>query len=310
MSFIRQIMAKIIIICGPTCVGKTAVGIEIARRYGGEIVSADSQQVYKELNIGTAKPSAEDRARTPHHLIDVVRPDEKFDVASFVELADKTIAEISGRGRLPVVVGGTGLYIRALCRGLAQAPLRDDNFRAEMDALKKKHGAGYLHDMLAKADPASAVKLKRNDSARIIRALEVVKASGKSIAEFQKEHGFRDRRYDYLKIGLNIDRAELYRRINERVDEMIAAGLEKEAKSLAEKYGAGCQALKAVGYREFLIKNTELPARPPADLIKQNTRRYAKRQLTWFKADKEITWFEPADLNAIFLFIDRQLVRC
>lgn len=287
----------LIIICGPTCVGKTKVGIEVAKHIKGEVVSADSQQIYKELNIGTAKPTAKERKEVPHHLIDIVKPDEQFDVAKYLELADSAIKGIVKRGRVPVVVGGAGLYLRVLCFGISHSPPRDAKFRSMLLEQRAKCGMESLYKMLQEKDPIVAKKIQPNDTTRVIRALEVIHLTGKSITFYQTGYGNQNKRYDYLKIGLHLDRAELYRRIDERVDKMVAEGLLEEANELAKKYGRTCQALNAVGYKEMNV-----------DLIKRNSRHYAKHQLTWFKADKEIKWFRPNDLDKIFNFIDTNFV--
>lgn len=311
-------MIKIVIICGPTCVGKSRTGIELAKTFNGEVVSADSQQVYRGLDIGTAKLGKEELDTVPHHLIDVASPDESFDAAQYVELADEAITGIIARGRTPFIVGGTGLYIRALCYGLMEAPGRDEDYRKELI----KYGLAPLYKLLQEKDPATATRLKPNDTSRIIRALEVLHITGQSISSLQKNHNFQEDRYKTLKIGLNMDRGELYERINERVDRMIADGLAKEVLGLVERYGADCQALKAVGYREIVLacwrasvlaSDAKTPARQYAstiDLIKQNTRRYAKRQLTWFGADEEIKWFRSDELNEIKKIVEIFLKRC
>jgi len=307
-------MNKLIIICGPTCSGKTALGIELALRLGGEVVSADSQQVYKGLDIGTAKPTEEEKRGVAHHLIDVAEPDELFDAARYVRLADEAIKGILGRGKVPIVVGGTGLYIRALVYGLAKAPPRDEKVRARLEGLRGEHGTPYLHDMLKEIDIDAASRIRPNDFVRISRALEVFETTGRTITELQKKHGFLKPRYDCFKIGLELERGELYKRINARVDRMIGEGLAEETRALAKRYGPNCKALMAVGYREMadwmcLRAATEGrpydrktddeshrrrgPLRPPdsvTDLIKRNTRRYAKRQMTWFRKEKDIKW--------------------
>lgn len=289
----------LIIICGPTCVGKTKVGIEVAKHIKGEVVSADSQQIYKELDIGTAKPTAKERKEVPHHLVDIVKPDEQFDVAKYLELADFAIKGITKRGRVPVVVGGAGLYLRVLCHGLSQSPPRDSKFRSMLLEQREKCGMESLYKMLQEKDPVVAKKIQPNDTTRVIRALEVLHLTGKSIAFYQAGYGTKNKRYDYLKIGLHLDRHELYKRIDDRVDQMVADGLLEEANELVKKYGRNCQALNAVGYKEMNV-----------ELIKRNSRHYAKHQLTWFKADKEIRWFRPNDLDKIFNFIDTNFVRC
>lgn len=297
-----HMLQKIIVICGPTGVGKTRVGIELAKKFGGEIVSADSQQVYKGLDIGTAKPSPEERSAVPHHLIDVVSPDQPFDVGQYVKLADDAINAIVKKGHVPFIVGGTGLYIKALCHGLVELPPRDDSYRTELIRLKEKYGANYLHKMLHDVDPEMAKILSPNDTTRLIRSLEVMYITGCSIRHFQKGHGFGKLRYNALKIGLMIDRAELYKHIDARVDKMLANGLLEETRLLVERYGSNCQALKAVGYKEIVQGLPDV-----VEEIKRNTRHYAKRQLTWFRRDKEIHWFDPADLQGIEIIISRNL---
>ena len=281
---------KIVIICGPTGVGKTEIGLKLARDFNGEIISADSQQVYRGLDIGTAKPTKEEQSLVRHHLIDVVDPDETFDLAQYVKLADIAIKKIGQNGILPIVVGGTGLYIKGLCHGISESTGRDAKYRDHLMELKKEKGVEALYRLLEEKDPETASLLKPNDSTRIIRALEVFHVTGRSITVFNREHGFKACRYRTLKIGLTIDRADLYKRINERVDRMFEMGLLDEVGRLVEKYGADCPALKAVGYKE--IANAIVPAGITViDQIKQHTRNYAKRQLTWFKGDKEIVWF-------------------
>lgn len=311
-------MQKIVVICGPTGTGKTSIGIELAKEFGGEIVSADSGAVYKGLDIGTAKPSKEERVQAPHHLIDIIEPNESFDAARFASLADETIVDIAGRGKLPIIVGGTGLYIKALIQGLAEAPSRDDVYRKELEVIRKEKGTPYLYKILSEKDPKTALKLKANDSTRVIRALEVFHSTGRSISEIHKEHKFKERRYEALKIGITLPREELYKKLEERVDSMIKAGLEDEVRRLVDRYGSDAQALKAVGYREICDVIASGAKQSPETnclqgiatsacgglamtkaLIKRNTRHYAKRQLTWFRADKEIKWFEPSSLKEI-----------
>ncbi|PIR17450.1 MAG: tRNA (adenosine(37)-N6)-dimethylallyltransferase MiaA [Deltaproteobacteria bacterium CG11_big_fil_rev_8_21_14_0_20_49_13] len=299
-----------VVICGPTGTGKTSIGIELAKEFGGEIISADSGAVYKDLDIGTAKPSKEERAHVPHHLIDIIEPNESFDAARFVALADNAISDIVARGKLPIVVGGTGLYIKALIQGLADAPPRDDEYRKELEAIRREKGTPYLYKLLTEKDPKTALKLKANDSTRVIRALEVFHSTGRSISEIHKEHKFKERRHDALKIGITLPREELYKKVEERVDGMIKAGLEDEVRGLVERFGSDAQALKAVGYKEMVRKlapsevegcvSVEVRKEEDvAELIKRNTRHYAKRQLTWFRADKEIKWFEYSRLKEI-----------
>lgn len=289
---------KIIIICGPTAVGKTSLGVELCKKLNGEIISADSQQVYRGMDIGTAKDDLTGTG-VVCHLVDVVNPDEAFDAVKFAEMADTAIADISGREKVPIVVGGTGFYIRVLMNGLCEAPARDENIRAELLATKLKDGAGALYEILKNEDPAIAKKIHKNNFPRIMRAIEVKRLTGRSLSDLQAAVALTPR-YDALKIGLNIERAELYKRINERVDKMITNGLISEVEGLVAKYGPDIQSLKAVGYKEFVqyIKK-ELSLETATTLTKQNTRHFAKRQLTWFNADKEIVWYQPDERELI-----------
>lgn len=291
---------KIIIICGPTAVGKTQVGIELAHRFNGEIVSADSQQVWRGFDIGTAKANLKERADVRHHLVDIVDPSEKFDAAMFIAAADAAISDIVSRGRIPFVVGGTGMYIRMLDRGLCEAPPQDEEFREELGRRIENVGLLALHEELTKIDPASASNIHPNDKTRIVRAIEIYELTGVQASKFREEHSFGERRYDALKIGLAIERAEIYRRIDARVDRMVEAGLVDEVRSLLSRYDRTCQPFQAVGYKEIVAHvKGEMPLDEAAQLTKRNSRRFAKRQLTWFRADKEIRWFAPDDRSSI-----------
>jgi len=280
------VVQKIIIICGPTAVGKTRVGCELAKKFDGEIVSADSQLVWRDI---------------PHHLIDVAEPTERFDAARFVELADAAIADITNKEHIPFIVGGTGMYIRMLLHGVCAAPARDEKFRAELENEIEKNGLSALHERLAEIDPDSAAKISLNDHTRIERALEIHHLTGKPASELRKEHAFSEKRYDALKLGLNMQRENLYNRINDRVDRMLERGLIDETKRLHDKYGDGIQPFSAVGYSEILsyIKG-QMSFDEAVRLTKQNTRHLAKRQLTWFRSDPEIKWFEPDNIQAIY----------
>lgn len=289
-------MQRIIIICGPTAVGKTRVAIELAQQFNGEIVSADSQQVWRGFDIGTAKPSESERAEVKHHLIDVADPIEHFDAAKFVELADRAIADIISRGRMPFVVGGTGMYLRMLVHGLCKVPPRDPDIRARLEREIVECGIEKLHTRLAEIDPASAAKIKSCDTTRIIRALEIYELTGMPASKIRKHHNFTENRYEAIKIGLNMDRVALYERIEKRVDQMIKNGLVDETCNLREKYGDEIQPFAAVGYKEIAAHlRGEISVDEAVRLIKQNTRRFAKRQLTWFRADSDIHWFSLND---------------
>ncbi len=284
----------IILIVGPTASGKSELALRLAESVTGEIVNADSMQFYKGMEIGTARPSAAYMSRVPHHLFGIVTPDVNFTAADYISAAGQAITDICRRGRIPIVVGGTGLYVRALLCGLAESPPADEVYRAELTHYGEQFGPRALHDRLAQVDPVSAARLHVNDRLRIIRALEVFHQSGIPFSALQQTHGFMESRYEALKIGLDVERGLLYERIDRRVDEMIAAGLVDEVEGLlSEGYSPALKAMGAIGYRElcncFAGKITLSEA---VSLIKKNTRHYAKRQLTWFKKDTEIIWFE------------------
>lgn len=291
---------KIIIICGPTAVGKTRLSIELAKRFDAEIVSADSQQVWRGMDIGTAKANLTERSDVTHHLIDIADPNEHFDAARFVELADRAIEDIAARGRRIFVVGGTGMYLRMLVHGLCDAPPQDPQIRGQIEAEVKVKGLQELHNRLMEVDPESALAIHPNDRTRIVRALEIYERTGTPASEFRKMHGYASVRYVALKIGLTIDRGELYRRIDERIDTMLKAGLLDEVRRIVATYGPDVQALTAVGYREFVRHlQGELSLDEAAQLVKRNSRHFAKRQLTWFCADDEIHWFHPDEIGEL-----------
>jgi tRNA dimethylallyltransferase len=286
---------RVIVVCGPTAAGKTTVGIALAQALNGEIVSADSMQVYRGMDIGTAKPTAAEQAAAPHHLIDVVEPDEAFDAARYAELGRAAIFALHRRGRLPVVVGGTGLYIKALLSGLFQAGGRDPEVRRRLRAEAEALGAAGLHARLAECDPVSASRLHANDTLRILRALEVFETTGRPISRLQDEHRFADSPFVALKIGLSLGREALYARIDRRVDVMLAAGLEEEVRGLLGKgYGPGLKPMQSIGYSHMAaLVAGRLGRAECIRTLKRDTRRFAKRQLTWFRPDPGIHWSAP-----------------
>ncbi len=287
---------KILILCGPTAVGKSKVALELAEKFGGEIVSADSGQVWKELDIGTAKPSFADRQRVPHHLIDVATPGEHFDVARYVELADGAIKAILSRKHLPIVVGGTGLYIRILLYGLCEAPPQDQEIRRQLAGEMEEKGLTFLYDRLNAVDPETAKKIHPNDKTRIIRALEVYEITGYPLSHFHQSHRFQNQRYEARQIGLNCDRKILHENIERRVDWMIANGWAEEVRELLKFYPSDSQALQSIGYKQLVqhLKGRFSLEEAVAE-IKKQTRAYARRQLTWFRADKNIRWCDSQD---------------
>jgi tRNA dimethylallyltransferase len=283
---------RIIVVCGPTAVGKTTAGIELARAIGGEIISADSMQVYRRLDIGTAKPTAAEQAAVRHHLIDVVDPDEPFDAATYKALGRQAIAELTRRGQTPIVVGGTGLYIKALLSGLFRSDARDPRVRNRLRAEAQALGPEAFHARLKQCDPQTAARLHPNDAIRILRALEVFEVTGRPISELQREHRFRDTPFRTLKLGLSIEREALYRRIDQRVQAMVDTGLQAEVRSLLEKgYGPELKPMQSIGYSHMIaFISGALSWEECIRTLKRDTRRFAKRQLTWFRADPEIVW--------------------
>ena len=295
---------KIIIICGPTAVGKTAVGIEFAKEFNGEIISADSQQVWRGFDVGTAKANLKERSSVRHHLVDICEATESFDAERFVKLADRAIVDIVKRKKVPFIVGGTGMYLRMLEKGICDAPPQDEEFRAVFEEEIESGSLIDQHEKLKMIDPESAAAIHPNDRTRIERALEIHYLTGIPASEFREAHGFTEKRYDALKIGLNIDRAELYQRINDRVDAMMEAGLLEEVRNLLAEHDSDCQPFKAVGYRELVAYlNGEMEYDEAIELTKRNSRRFAKRQLTWFRGDSEIEWFTPDALDEISAII-------
>jgi len=290
-------MTRVVCIVGPTASGKTALALELADRLGGEIVSADSRQIYRGLDVGTAKPTPAERVRIPHHCLDLVDPGESFDVARFRTAAAGAIAAIAARGHVPLVVGGTGLYVRALLRGLCPAPPRAPALRAELEAAVAAEGSAALHRRLAALDPAAAARVAPRDTVRIVRALEVALATGVPLSRWQAEHRFAERPYDALVIGLARPTAELDARIAARANAMVAAGFLDEVSALV----ARGVVVDAVGYREMLacVEGRTDVATAVAATVRA-TRRFAKRQRTWFRREPDVVWHHPeADADAI-----------
>ncbi len=288
-------LPKIVVICGPTGIGKTGAAIKLARQLKGEIISADSIQVYKHLNIGAAKPTPEEREAVPHHLIDAAEPDEPYDAARFSKEARQIIDAILERGATPFVVGGTGLYIKALLYGLADALPSNPDLRRRLQRQAAQNGAHELHQRLQACDPETAERLHPNDAYRIIRALEVHALSGQPLSKFQAAHNFQNRCFQAFKIGLELSRPILYKRINARVKAMIREGFVDEVRwLLAQGYSPAVKPMQSIGYRHiiaFLQKRCSWDE--TVRLWQRDTRRYAKRQQTWFKADPEIEWIAP-----------------
>ncbi|MDY6038101.1 MAG: tRNA (adenosine(37)-N6)-dimethylallyltransferase MiaA [Eubacterium sp.] len=306
---------KILAICGPTAVGKTSFSIEIAKHFNGEIVSCDSMQLYKYMDIGSAKPSLEELNQVRHHLIGVVEPGEAFSVAKYKEMAAKAIDDISGRGLLPIMAGGTGLYLDALVFDLDfAAPPCDPKIRSELYEIAETKGNEYLHDMLKECDKAAASRIHPNNVRRVVRAIESAK-SGVTLSNFSNDLKRSDK-YEFVLIGLRRDRQELYDRINRRVDILIKNGLLDEVKRLKEMGLSETDiAMKGIGYKEILAYfEGKYDLEAAIDTIKKNTRHYAKRQLTWLKRYEDMKWFELSEsmdeqksLEEIILWLEKNL---
>jgi len=279
-------------ILGPTAVGKTEIAISVAQKLDAEIVSADSRQIYKYMDIGTAKPTPEEQTQAQHHLIDCVIPDERFSVADYQRLADAAIENIQQGGKRAMLVGGAGLYFRAVVDGMFKGPSADMELRAELRQKAEEFGPDVLHRRLAEIDPESANSIHKNDLIRLIRALEVYQKTGKPISELQQQWGRTEPRYPFIAIGINRPRGELYQRIEARVDKMLGMGLLEEVKSLLERgYDKNAPAMRGFGYKEFIdYLDGQHDFQTAVELLKRNTRRYAKRQLTWFRNEPRIQW--------------------
>jgi tRNA dimethylallyltransferase len=292
---------KLIIIAGPTASGKTAAAVEMALEFNGEIINADSMQVYRYMDIGTAKPAAGERKGVIHHLIDVVNPDEEFNASLYRKAAIPVINEIIGKGRTCFVAGGTGLYIKALLGGLMECPPADIDIRDGLIKECREKGSLFLHNRLKKLDPGSAERIHPNDKTRVIRALEIIRLTDRPLSSVITQHAFNERAFQSLKICLDVDREKLYDRINTRCDHMIESGLAYETEALLAKgYSPDLRSMKSLGYRHAIsCINKEWTFEDMAKNLKQDTRRYAKRQMTWFRADPEMIWVEPGNRGII-----------
>lgn len=291
---------RIVVVCGPTAVGKTKYAIELAKRLDGEIVSADSMQLYKFMDIGSAKPTADEQAQVKHYLVDEIDPRTPFSVASYQKLAKEAIAGIFAKGKVPVVSGGTGLYINSLIYDMdfSAPPSTDSEYRKNLEALAAEKGNEYLHAMLRELDPESADRIHPNNVKKVIRAIEVVKVGGKGIRPFESSF-VPTSDYGYRLIGLNRRREELYRRIDMRVDVLMETGLVDEIRSLMEMgLTEDDISMKGIGYKEiigYLCGNYSMEY--AVELVKRNTRRYAKRQLTWLRRYEDMNWFDLSEYD-------------
>ena len=291
---------QIVALVGPTAVGKTELSLQLAQDLDGEIISADSMQIYKGMDIGTAKASTQERELIPHHMLDIIEPEEEFSVADYQEQVDQLIPEIVERNNLPMLVGGTGLYVKSLIEGFIFPDMETDwDLRDRLEEEAEEHGTEYVHDKLKEIDPKLADKLHPNDLRRVIRGIEVYRKTGKTSTHFKEKAKERPPRYQAVKIGLTRDREKLYERINQRVDLMMEEGLFEEVKEL---YESGCdlelKSMQALGYKQLINHfEGEYDLEEAIRLIKRDTRHFAKRQLNWFSRDDEIIWFDVGEYD-------------
>ena len=294
---------RIVILLGPTGAGKSRLALELAGEFGGEIISADSMQVYRHMDIGTDKPTPDEQKKVRHHLIDLVLPDQPFHAGLYRTLGRKTIDRLHREGKPIWIVGGTGLYIRALIQGLFPSPPIESGVRERLKKEGREKGSDFLYHRLEEIDPDTASRLHPHDLFRIVRALEVFESTGTPVSFLRDTHRFGDQPYSTLKIGVEMERKRLYRRIEERVDRMVERGFLEEVRGLMEMgYGAQLKPMQSLGYKSlvrFLLKQIEWEE--AIQEIKRDTRHYAKRQWTWFKADPDVHWRdEPSDRRRIF----------
>ena len=284
----------VIVICGPTASGKTALSIELAKEVNGEIISCDSMQIYKDMNIGTAKPTIEEMQGIKHYLIDCVSPDERYSVADYKKDAKKAIKEIIEKGKMPIVVGGTGLYIDSLIYEIEYQNIEfDEEYRRTLEDRVKKEGLQTLYDEAKQIDPIAIEKISKNDEKRILRILEIYHATGKNKTEQEMESRKKEVEYDYHVYALNWDRQVLYEKINKRVEIMLENGLVEEVNKIYKKYNKFPTAMQGLGYKEVVqYLDGKCTKEEMIEKIKMETRRYAKRQMTWFRKNKQTIWLE------------------
>jgi tRNA dimethylallyltransferase len=292
---------KLVVITGPTASGKSSIAVNLAIHFGGEIINSDSMQVYRGMDVGTAKLLIEERKGVVHHMIDVVDPDEGFNASLYRHLAEPIVKDIVERKRVCFVVGGTGLYIKVLLGGLLKCPPANIGIRKELIRECEESGSSFLHERLKRLDPISALNIHPNDSTRVIRAIEIIKLTDQALSSLILKHNFKDKPFQTLKICIYVDRDQLYQRINDRTISMIESGLFEETQKLLKKgYSSDLRPMNALGYRHAIryLKN-ECNLEETILQLQRDTRKYAKRQLTWFRADPEMIWAKPEDIDFI-----------
>ena len=285
---------KVIVICGPTASGKTALSIELAKKINGEIISADSMQIYKDMDIGTAKPTVEEMQGIPHYMLDFVLPSERYSVADFKEAATDRIEDILKREKVPIIVGGTGLYVDALTKNITYPEIEIDlEYRKQLEELIKENGLESLYEEAKKIDEKAMQTISKNDKKRIMRVLEIYHQTGKTKTQLESESRLTPPPYEYIVFAINMEREKLYERINKRVDIMIDQGLIEEVEALTKKYEEFPTAMQGLGYKEVVsYLKKEITKEEMIEKLKMETRRYAKRQLTWFRKDENIKWID------------------
>jgi len=299
---------SVIVIVGPTCSGKTNLSLKLSKRIPSETISADSRQIYKFLDIGTAKPSKLQLKRITHHLIDILDPSKDYDASIFEKNAEKIIDGIQNKNKIPIVVGGSGLYVKALIDGIFDSADRNEEYRKELLQKRKEFGNEFLYEELKKVDPESAAKMLPQNWKRVMRALEVFHTTGEPIwKHHQKQSSSKEKKYIFKQFGLNWDRKILYENIDRRVDEMIKNGFVDEVKNILFKgYNKNLNSLNSVGYKEIIQHlEGEISLERAIELIKRNTRHYAKRQMTWFRKDKRIEWFDVNEFSDLDQFAEQ-----
>lgn len=301
------------VVLGPTASGKTALALSLAEQFSGEIVNCDSVAIYRDFEIGTAKPTAAERARVPHHLLDFVDPNSYYTAGEYARRAREVTKEISSRRRLPIMVGGTGLYLRALLEGLFPGPQRSGELRDRLRQRVEQKGAPYLHRILAHLDPEAALVIHANDASKLIRAIEVCLSSGQKMSTMWKQGRDRLQGYRVVRIGLNPDRAILYDRINQRALQMFEVGLVEETRQLQKKYGDEAWPLSSLGYKQALqLIRGELDPESALAAAQQAHRNYAKRQMTWFRREPDVVWLsgfgnDPEIQQAVAEIVSREI---